>query len=198
MRTIATEIRSLRMAANLSQASLASAAGISRSHLCRLEIGSLRSFDLRAACILYAVLGQRLTTKGFPAGEPMRDAGQLRLLDRFEARVPPVWRRRREAVMPIAGDLRAWDERLDGPVSIGVDAETRPSDVQALQRSMSLKKRDSGVLRMMLLVASTDRNERLVRAHLPALRQTYPLDTRAFMSSIRDGRDPGGDGLVLL
>ena len=100
--------------------------------------------------------------------------------------------------MPIAGDLRAWDELLSGPVAIGVEAETAPRDLQATERSMSLKKRDSGVDRMALLIASTPRNEALVRAFLAGIRQTFPLDTRGFMAAIRDGRDPGADALVLL
>jgi transcriptional regulator with XRE-family HTH domain len=196
--TIRREIRSLRVAANLSQAQVSAAAGISRTYLCRFELGQVRNIDVRVASILFAVLGQRLTMKGWPVGEPVRDAGQLRLLDRFDARVPPIWRRRREAVMPTPGDLRAWDERLDGPASIGIEAETRPNDLQAVERSMATKKRDSGVGRMALLISSTERNLGLVRRHLPALRQTFPLDTRAFMAAIRDGRDPGADALVLL
>ncbi|MGH2382956.1 MAG: helix-turn-helix transcriptional regulator [Candidatus Limnocylindria bacterium] len=198
VRAIGREVRTLRMAANLSQAQLSAAAGISRTYLCRLELGRVAGVDLRVACILFAILGQRLTVKGWPVGEPLRDVGQLKLLDRFDARVPPIWRRTRESVMPIHGDLRAWDERLDGPASIGVEAETRPNDLQAVERAMSAKKRDSRVLRMALLVSATERNSALIRANLPALRQTFPLDTRTFMASIRDGRDPGADGLVLL
>ena len=197
-RAVGREVRTLRMAANLSQAQLSAAAGVSRTYLCRLELGQVASIDLRVACILFAILGQRLTVKGWPVAEPMRDAGQLKLLDRFDARVPPIWRRTRESVMPIRGDLRAWDERLDGPVSVGVEAETRPNDLQAVERSMSAKKRDSGVQRMALVISATERNLTLVRTHLPTLRQTYPLDTRAFMAAIRGGRDPGADSIVML
>ena len=100
--------------------------------------------------------------------------------------------------MPIHGDLRAWDERLNGPASIGVEAETRPSDLQAVERSMSAKKRDSRVQRMMPLIPATERNMAPVRRHLPSLRQVFPLDTRTYMATIRDGRDPGADGLVVL
>lgn len=198
IRTIGTEIRNLRRAAGLTQRALAGAAGISREHLCRIELGRVRRLDVQTICILFALLGQRASVKGFPVGEPLRDAGQLRLLERFERRVPATWRRRREAPMPTPGDLRAWDELLSGPVTIAVDAETAPRDLQATERSMSLKKRDSGVDRMALLIASTPRNEALVRQFLATLRQTFPLDTRGFMAAVRDGRDPGADALVLL
>lgn len=76
MGTIRREIRTLRVAANLSQAQLSDAAGISRTYLCRVELGQVRNIDVRVACVLFAVLGQRLTMKAWPVGEPVRDAGQ--------------------------------------------------------------------------------------------------------------------------
>ena len=100
--------------------------------------------------------------------------------------------------MPIRGDLRAWDERLDGLVSIGVDAETRPNDLQDLARRMSRKRRDSGVTRMILLVADTHRNRDLLRSQPSLLRQTFPLATREVLAALAAGRDPGADGMVAL
>lgn len=100
--------------------------------------------------------------------------------------------------MPIAGDLRAWDEVLTGPISIGIEAETRPNDLQATERSMAAKQRDSDVARMILLIAATDANRALVRTHIGALRQTFPMDTRATLAALAAGRDPGANGLVVL
>jgi hypothetical protein len=148
--------------------------------------------------LIYAALGQRLSTKAFPVSEPLRDSGQVRLLERFNARLSPAWRRTFESVMPERGDLRAWDEVLIGPVSIGVDAETKPRDLQAVQRSMSAKLRDSGVRRMILMVARTDANREVLRRHVDSIRQTFPLTTREVLSALAAGRDPGGNGLVVL
>ena len=94
--------------------------------------------------------------------------------------------------------MRAWDELLVGPVTIGIEAETRPRDLQATQRSLALKRRDGRVDRVALLLASTPHNESLVRAHIASLRQSFPLDTRGFLAAVRAGRDPGADALVLL
>jgi hypothetical protein len=91
--------------------------------------------------VVYTLLGYRLSLKAYPAGEPVRDQSHLSLLAAFDERIAPTWRRTREAVMPIHADLRAWDERLDGPVSIGVEAETRIRDIQAVVRSMTAKPR---------------------------------------------------------
>ncbi len=100
--------------------------------------------------------------------------------------------------MLTVGDQRAWDLRLDGPVSIGVEAETRPSDLQALERAIHLKQRDSDVTRVVLLVSDTERNRALLRMVLPLLRPSFPLSTREVLQALRDGRDPGASGLVVL
>ena len=100
--------------------------------------------------------------------------------------------------MPQPGDLRAWDELLRGPVSIGVEAETRPTDLQALGRAMAAKQRDSGVDRMILVLSASAANRELVNRHIGLLRQTFPLDTRATLASLASGRDPGANGLVLI
>lgn len=100
--------------------------------------------------------------------------------------------------MPIPGDLRAWDELLTGPAVIGIEAETRPSDLQATERAIAAKLRDSGADRAILLLSSTHPNRELVRRHIAALRQTFPLDTRATLGALAAGRDPGDNGLVIL
>jgi len=94
--------------------------------------------------------------------------------------------------------MRAWDLRLDGAVSIGVEAETRPHDLQALERRMVLKQRDSNVKRMLLLVGATNRNRTVLRQALPFLRGTFPIGAREVMLALRRGVDPGANGIVLL
>jgi hypothetical protein len=96
------------------------------------------------------------------------------------------------------GDLRAWDVQLDGPGSIGIDAETRLTDIQALQRRVEAKWRDSGVDRVVLLVASTRHNRRVLREHREALRSTFPADTPEIVAALRQGRLPGSNGIVVL
>jgi hypothetical protein len=94
--------------------------------------------------------------------------------------------------------LRAWDVQLDGPGSVGIDAETRLSDVQALQRRSELKQRDSGVDVMVLLVARSRHNAAVLRAHRAALASTFPAATYEIMSALRTGRVPSRNGIVVL
>jgi transcriptional regulator with XRE-family HTH domain len=198
VRRLGREARELRLRAGLSQAVLARALACSRQWIGDFELGRLRVVDLRRATRLFTFLGHKVAVTTYPTGEPLRDAGQLRLLARLNARLAPDWRRFTEAVMPAAGDLRAWDELLRGPVTIGVEAETRPGDLQATLRSIAGKRRDSGVDRVVLLVADTPANRRLVQRHIGMLRQTFPLDTRSCLAALGAGRDPGTDALVIL
>jgi transcriptional regulator with XRE-family HTH domain len=192
------ELRELRLQASVSQAELARSLGVSRTYLCHIELGQVNGLDMVLLATAFALLGHRLTWKAWPVGEPVRDRAQLRLIERFEAELRGAWRRRREAVMPIRGDLRAWDLLLDGPVSIGVEAETRLRDVQALVRAVETKQRDSAVVRVVLLLARTHHNRDVVRGQLPALRATFPLTTREVLRALRRGTDPGASGIVLL
>lgn len=197
-RRLGRESRDLRLQAGLSQAELARALRCTRQWIGDFELGRLRVVDLRRVTRLFMFLGHRIVVTAYPTGEPLRDAGQVRLLERFNARLSPEWRRFTEAAMPNPGDMRAWDELLRGPVTVGVEAETRPRDLQAIERSLSRKQRDSGVDRVVLVVADTLRNRRLLQNHIAALRQTFPLDTRACLGALGAGRDPGADALVVI
>lgn len=172
--------------------------GASHAQVSRIERGEVRGLSIIRAAELSAVLGMDLSVRTFPAGPPLRDAGHVALLARFDGFVSAPYRISREAPMPIPGDRRAWDRRLDGPASIGVEAETRPTDLQALEREIALKVRDSGVDRAILLLARSRHNRDLLRTQLPALRQSFPLGTREVLAALRAGRDPGANGLIIL
>ncbi|MEO8639690.1 MAG: hypothetical protein ABI458_07235, partial [Chloroflexota bacterium] len=148
--------------------------------------------------IVTAALGGDLSVKVYPAGPPIRDAAHVALLAMLDARAGGRWRVVHEAPVGQAGDGRAWDRRLDGPVSIGVEAEVAVRDLQALERRMQRKKQDSGVTRMILLVRGTRRNRETLREVLPSLRGTFPLGSRELLQALANGRDPGADGLLVL
>jgi hypothetical protein len=50
---------------------------------------------------------------------------------------------------------------------------------------------------VILLVADTPRNRRALAA-APAAFGDLPLRTREILAALRDGRDPGGSGIVIL
>ena len=197
-RRIGDELRHARLTAGLSQRELGAAAGLSQPHISRIERFERQPAWLEELATQCAALGLRVSIKLYPDGSPVRDAGQLRLLARLRAELSVAWRWRSEALIGGLGDLRAWDVRLDGPGSVGIDAETRLHDVQAVQRRVAAKARDSNVQRVVVLVARTRPNESVLREHAEALASTFPAGTREVMAALRAGRLPPRDGLVSL
>jgi transcriptional regulator with XRE-family HTH domain len=195
---VVRDVRRARVGAGLSLRAVGAATGIDHGRLFRFEhgrIGELRIDDLGAVC---AVVGLDLAIRAFPAGDAIRDAGQARLLERFRGRVHASLGWATEVPLPIPGDLRAWDALIRGPAwRIGVEAETVLDDVQAVERRLALKARDGEVDRVILLVADTKRNRRALVA-APAAFGDLPLRTRAILAALRDGRDPGQSGIVIL
>jgi hypothetical protein len=83
------------------------------------------------------------------------------------------------------------------PIRVGVEAETVLDDLQALERDIRTKQRDGQLGRIILLVRGSNRNRQIL-AGADALRQAFPVKTRAVMAALVRGADPGADGIVLL
>jgi transcriptional regulator with XRE-family HTH domain len=196
---MAGELHSARLEHGLSQAAAATAARISRSQVGRIERAEVPRVPLAQLARLLAVVGLELSARAYPAGPPIRDAAHRALIERFRARVAPAVAWRFEVPLGRSGDQRAWDAvLLVGAAEMAVEAETRPRDVQALQRRVALKRRDDpSVSGVVLLLADTRHNRQLLREHGEALRADFPLEAHEVLRALSDGRDPGGSGIVL-
>jgi transcriptional regulator with XRE-family HTH domain len=197
-RVIASELLEARLAAGVGQMQVARTAGLAQSRISRTERAvapQARLDELTRHC---AALGLKLTLRVYPEGVPVRDDGQLRLLQRLRGVVSELFRWRSEVLIAGHGDLRAWDVVLDGPGLVAIDAETHLRDMQALQRRLELKWRDSGKPRLVLVVAATHHNRAVLREHREALASTLPLDSRATLAALRAGKVPAENGIVLL
>ena len=193
------DLREARLARNLSQASVGAAVGLSDSRISAIERGGYPDVPLVVVAELLAAVGLDLSARAYPAGGGIRDAAQIGLLQRLRARVSPRFAWRTEVSIPIEGDLRAWDAGLFTPnLRIGVDAETRLRDLQAIDRRVMLKLRDSGFDRAILLVASTRSNRAALREVGSILDGNFPVPPRLALQAIGAGRDPGGNSIVLL
>jgi len=101
--------------------------------------------------------------------------------------------------MPIPGDPRGLDGlALVAGRRIGAEAETRLGDLQAIDRRAQLKKRDAGLDCLILLVADTEFNRRVLQQHREALRGNYPLDTKEILAALGHGDAPSDDGIIVL
>ena len=195
---IGRELRTARRTAGLSQATLGSAVGLSNSEVSRIEHGVADWLTLVRASELLGAVGLSLWAKTFPEGPPLRDAAHLRLLADFEARLAPTIECRREWPIPLDRDRRAVDLVLSGlPRSVGVEAESVLEDLQALERDVNLKQRDADLAVMLLLVRGSRRNRTILRG-AGSLRNAFPLPTRGILAALAAGRDPGGNGIVIL
>jgi transcriptional regulator with XRE-family HTH domain len=194
------ELYDARRQHGISQAAVGKAVRVSRSQVGRIERAEVPGVPLVQIARLLAVVGLELECAGLSGGTPIRDAAHRALLDRFRGRVAPSVAWRFEVPVGHAGDLRAWDAvLLIGAHELAVEAETRPRDVQALQRRLAAKLRDDpGVSGVVLLLADTRHNRSLMKEHGAALRTDLALPSEAILGALAEGRDPGGSGIVLV
>lgn len=194
----AGDVGRARVGSGLSLRDVGQAADIDPTRIWRFERGEPTNLRLEDLGAIAAAVGLELSVRSFPAGDPIRDAGHARLLERFRRELHPSLRWHTEVPFPNSGDLRAWDA-VTGLAAwrIGVEAETVVTDTQALDRKLALKRRDGAVDHVVLLVADTLRNRRALNA-APAAFADLPLGTRAVLAALRAGDEPPGSGIVIL
>jgi hypothetical protein len=193
------EIRLSRRGSGTSIRAASKSVGMSETTFGRIERGILPTVSVEQLAIACAAVGLRFVARAYPDGDPVRDAAHARLIRRFRGELPPQVTLRTEVPIPIPGDRRAWDGLCAlGGTMVGIEAETRLIDLQALDRRIALKCRDSGVTLVVLLVADTSANRRALREHRESLRPAFPLDTRAAMAAIRAGHAPEASAVVVL
>ena len=203
--TSGEEFKRARTNSGLSQGLVAQAVGISRSQYSRVERGLAPEVSLHRVATIAAVLGLEASLRFFPSSDPIRDRAHAALLERlhFSCHRTLVWRT--EVPFPDPGDLRAWDALIRGvhPANgdawrVGVEAETHPNDLQALDRRLGLKERDGGVDWMVLLLLASRHNRSLLAAHGPVLRARFPLEGRRALELLAAGAPLGQNSLIVL
>lgn len=194
------ELVSARLLAGLSQASVGRMVGWSQPEVSRFEHLLRRdSISVVEVSQMAAVLGLDLSAGLHPVGEPLRDKGHQVLIGRFTELLNAGWRVAREVPLPNPGDPRAWDLvlRLEGCV-VGVEAETRVRDIQALARRLHVRQRDGGTSVVLLVLAESVHNRQVLSELLVALGPEFAGAPRATLRSLRDGRPVAGSGVLLL
>jgi hypothetical protein len=145
-----------------------------------------------------AVVGMDVGLRAFPAGSPMRDAGQLRLLDRFRRLIGDAWTWRTE--VPVSADhrdRRAIDAVLARErVRVGIEAVTRLVDAQGQARPILLKQEASGIGVFVLVLADSRLKRGAVAYGAPTLSPTFPCPPRSALAALRDGQPPTANAIV--
>jgi transcriptional regulator with XRE-family HTH domain len=198
---VLAELRDARLDAGLSQELVARAIGISRPSLSRLERGTVADLPLGMLARFAGAVDRDLVIRVYPGSGGVRDAAQLRVLDRTCARLGTDWGWRREVPLPEHQDQRAWDavgtHRGTG-LMIWVEAESRIRDVQALVRRLMLKRRDGRATRLIVVVNDSRHTRTAIRAEAAALREAFPAHPRRSLAALSRGLDPGADCLLIL
>jgi transcriptional regulator with XRE-family HTH domain len=193
------ELRLARHNAGLTERQLAARLGWSTSKVSRIERGLARNGSIRELAALGSLVGLRLSVRLYPAGAALRDAGQLELLAALNVRMHTGWATRHEVAMPRPGDLRAADQvSIISGCSVMVEAYRVFTDAQAQVRSARLKQAELGADRLVLLLEDTHRNRGTLASARPELERSFPVRQRPMLAALARGRDPGGDGIVVL
>jgi transcriptional regulator with XRE-family HTH domain len=196
---IGREIRLARIMGGRTQVVIARAVGTSAARMSRIERGKEPAISAQQLARIGAACGLKISLRAFPAGRRLLDQPQLDLLARLRDRAHPSWRWATEVPMPIAGDLRAGDavSRIPG-CSILWELWTRLADVQAQTRGALLTQRDLQADRLVLVLKATRANREALRQADPRSLASFSRGSRPVLRALRDGRDPGGNGIVLL
>jgi len=192
------DLRAARLAAGLSQSTIARALGCSPQLISLLERRIVEPGPIQLAR-WGATVGLDLPIRTFPGGSPLRDAGQLRLLRRFREKVGELWAWHAE--VPVSSDprdRRAIDVVLSQPpYRIGAEAIVRLTDGQATARALLLKQAASGVDRMVVVLADTRHNRMALDDATPTMGPAFPLSSREMVRALRAGALPSANGIVV-
>lgn len=208
--TLCRELDDARLASGLSYADLGAAVGTSGQQASRICRGQSPNVSFVRMAGLLAAVGLELSSRAYPGGLPVRDVAHLALLNRFRARISASidWQGEAPVVEDRPGDpgvlgtlpdRRAWDVRIAGPGwRIGVEAETRLGDIQALERRIGLKQRDGNVGLVLLVVNDTAHNRRVLSDPGVRLRAKFPGSVRQALRLLASGQPPRSSTIVVL
>jgi len=101
--------------------------------------------------------------------------------------------------LPRPGDQRAWDGFVRAEHwQYGAEAETHPTDGQALARRLELKVRDGAVNGVILILPPTRHTRLFLAAAGDLLAPVFPVPGRRALELLRAGVDPGGNSVVIV
>jgi transcriptional regulator with XRE-family HTH domain len=198
VRELGADLRTARLMRGLTLRAVATSVGVGSSTILRTEQGSAPLRSERIARHAAAV-GMRLRIRAYPAGPPIRDAGQVQLIRDFRTRNPGLRLRLEVPVAAYPGDLRAFDAVAElGGARCAIEFVTRFHDAQAQLRAAHVKQADARVDRLVLVVRGSHANRRAVAGVRGVLDGTFCLATRSVLAALAACRDPGENAIVFL
>jgi transcriptional regulator with XRE-family HTH domain len=199
LEALVRDLRNARLMACLSQRSVGEAVGVSRALVGAWEAGRIVPTPIQLAQ-WGAVVGLDVSLRAFVGGSPLRDAGQLRLLERFRSIAGEAWSWRTE--VPVGSDpndRRAFDAvLLKDARRVAVEAIGRLVDAQAQVRAATLKQEAAGVDRLLLVLAETRHNRFALAVGQPTIVPAFPEPARTALAALRAGELPAANAVILV
>ena len=194
------EVRRRRIVAGVSQRTLARRLRCSRQLIGAMESGHLQDIGAIQLARMGAAVGLDVPIRTYSSGSPLRDAAQLRLLERFRETIGDAWMWRTEvAVSDSPDDRRAIDVVLANATRrVGIEAVTRLTDAQDQVRSFLLKQEAAALECMVVVLSDTRHNRQAVRDAGATLRPAFPGMSRSTLRDLRAGRVPPTNGVALV
>lgn len=193
------ELRDGRADRNVSGSLVAKELGRSHASYSRLERGVASGLTIEDATVALAAVGLELSVRVYPGGAPIRDTAHAGVIARICSVCHRTIKVLTEVPMPGTADQRAWDVVLVGPGwRHACEVETRPRDLQALERRIALKTRDSGIEGVSLVLLDSRHNRDFVAVHADALALRFPVPPSVAIASLRAGVDPGQGSIILI
>lgn len=201
LRLTGDEFRERRLFLGLSQAFVAGAARMSRPRYVWIEAGRISSLTILEFNRIAGVLGLDTSVRLYPGGSGLRDKGQIGRIRRLLEHVrSPLSFRTEVPLPPSAGGIeqRAWDVVLFATAErTAVEVEMRLRDLQALDRRISLKRRDDPSEHFLLAIADTRNNRQILGDIGWSIAGLARLRTVDVLKALEAGRHPA-TGFVLI
>jgi transcriptional regulator with XRE-family HTH domain len=207
-RALGAEIRRLREDGHISQRRLAAAAGISQSHLCRIEADKVKPTARIEAAIAIALGAQLEMRLRVGTGSPIRDHIQAQIVEALLRVAHPRWRRLVEVPVhrPVRGSI---DVVLYDPTAGIIIATEVQSQIRRLEQQLRWSNEKarailpSGAIpqagaatpdvSQLLVIRSTRTNREIVATYTSTIRTAFPASAELAHRAIttNEGTWPG-------
>ena len=196
---IGQELREARRDRGLSIDAVARATGVSNAEISRVERGLAPKVPVLTLAKMAGAVGLDLSVRLCSGDGVVRDSAQVALLRELRGGLHRSLGWAAEVPIPLPGDRRAWDAVVSGASwRYGIEAETSPRDVQAFQRRVMGKLRDSDLSGVLVVMRGTRRVREFVRVAMVVIGDAYPVPGRVALRRLAAGGDPAGSSLVIL
>ena len=202
-RAFGAEVRRLREDGNISQERLAAAAGVSQSHLSRIEAGAVDPSVESASAIALALGAQLEMRLRVGTGSPIRDHIQARIVEALLRVAHPRWRRLVEVAVhrPVRGSIDIVFHDVERGVVVATEVQSQIRRLEQQLRWSNEKARailPSGAIpqvgevaapevSQLLVLRSTRANREIVATYAGTIRAALPASAELAHRALTKG-----------